>query len=146
MPVRAGFLFKNQRQNRAPPNISFPPLSEIDNNLELCPVEALNIYLKRPNAVDKNPSLFTNPATHKNLQTSSISLWLCRIIEEFCPNSLPKAHDVRKQAASLAWVKGVPPEQIVSSAFWSSSNVFIENYLNSQISTSTPCVALRRNV
>ena len=123
MSVRQGFLYKNQRADRSPPNISFPALLSEQGSSTLCPVEALRHYLSRSQALDNNPSLFINPLTSANLQRPSISLWLCRIIEEFSPNGMPRAHDVRKQAASLAWVKGIAPNEIIQAAFWSTSNI-----------------------
>ena len=142
MSVRPGFLYKNQRMDRTPPNITFPALEDFP---PLCPVKCLKLYLERTEPVDRNPSLFLNPITNSNIQRPVLSLWLCRTIKEFCPESIPKAHDVRKQAASLAWVKGIPPNQIVEAAFWSSSSVFVDRYLNNQVSTNVPCVALRNS-
>ena len=142
MSVRPSFLYKNQRMDRTPPNITFPALEDFP---PLCPVKCLKLYLERTEPVDRNPSLFLNPITNSNIQRPVLSLWLCRTIKEFCPESIPKAHDVRKQAASLAWVKGIPPNQIVEAAFWSSSSVFVDRYLNNQVSTNVPCVALRNS-
>ena len=142
MAVRPGFLYKNERMDRAPPNISFPALPGHSSN-GLCPVTALKKYLQDTTPRNPHASLFLNPSTGANLQRPVLSLWLCRTIEEFCPGSLPKVHDIRKQAASLAWTRGILPSQIVASAFWSSTNVFIDRYLNPKVSSSIPCVAMR---
>ena len=139
LPVKPGFLFKNQRLNRAPPNIMIRSCPE---DTEICPVETLKKYLARTEQIAKGNGLFVNPKTGANLNKSSLSLRICRLIEEVCPDSLPKMHDIRKQAVSLAWTRGVPPSEIVMTAFWTSTNIFIDRYLNPNVTTNVPCVAL----
>ena len=142
LPVKLGFVFKNQRYNKAPPNISFTRLSETEKEHSLCPIYSLKQYIERTKDIAKDGALFVNPYNGKNLQRPSISLWICRLIEEVCPGSVPKGHDMRKQATSLAWVRGIAPDEIIKSAFWTSSNVFIKHYLNTEITDDIPCVAL----
>ena len=142
LPVRPGFLFKNQRAHRAPPNIVLKSLSVPTQDSSLCPINSLKIYLKHTEKIRKGSSLFVSPTSGTGLKASSISLWLSKTILRFCPNSLPKAHDVRKQAASLAWVRGISPAEIIKAAFWSSSDIFIRSYLNPEVEDSVPCLAL----
>lgn len=110
LPVKPGFLYKNQRPNRAPPNIAIRELRVGDHPHALCPIAALKMYLTQSAGLRQQEALFIHPSTGNNLQRPSISGLLCRVIEEACPGSLPKAHNIRKQSVSLAWCRGVSPE------------------------------------
>ena len=90
----------------------------------------------------KGESLFINSKTGAPLRSTTISKLIVGLINEACPDVLPHAHDVRKVAASLAWARGVSPEEIVKAAFWSSSSVFISRYLINPSSTAVNCRAL----
>ena len=140
LPVKPGFLFKNQRMNKAPPNIVIKPLLNGDTNL--CPVKAIRAYIDRTSELAKGTALFVHPSTGNNLQRPSMSMFLSKLIQTACPGSLPRYHDVRKKAASLAWVRGVSPEEIVNAAFWVSSSTFITRYLNPESGNVSSCVAL----
>ena len=142
LPVKPGFLFKNQRLDKTPPNIMVKraPLGTISQ--ELCPLTTLRTYIDRSNPSAKGDALFLHPETGRNLQKPTMSLLMTKLIEKACPGSMPKMHDIRKQAVSLAWTRGISPAEIVKSAFWSSSNVFIKHYLNPQVTSTIPCNAL----
>ena len=139
MAVKGGFLYKNQRINRSPPNITINSLDPPHN--DLCPVNTIskNLQATKDSSSD---SLFLHSHTGNPLQRPSLSLLICRLIDTACPGSLPRAHDVRKKAASLAWVRGIPPEDITKAAFWVHSSTFISSYLNVSQNPSLPCVAL----
>ena len=138
VPVKPGFLFKNQRANRSPPNVCIPSLPQEG---PLCPVRNLRSYLEATKD-HQGEALFLHPETGRNLRRPTMSLGISRLIDRACPGSLPKLHDLRKQAASLAWTGGVSPSEITAAAFWASSNVFIRHYLNPQVSVTSNCVAL----
>ena len=140
LPVKPNFLFKNQRALRTPPNITIKGFAEVDP--ELCPLRALRIYLERTRELAEGDALFIHPTSGRNLQRPSLSLRLTAFISEVIPGSFPKMHDLRKQAASLAWTRGVEPKDIVAAAFWSSSNVFVKHYLFNPQALSMSCVAL----
>ena len=126
--VRPGFLYKNQRLGRAPNNIVIVPLDQ--GPPALCPVRSLASYLSLSSP--KRGALFCNTKTEKPLTRASISKLLCSIIEEADPNKFPKSHDIRKVAASIAWTRGLNPEEITKRVFWRSSSVFIDRYLSSK--------------
>ena len=86
--------------------------------------------------------MFLHPKTGRNLQRPSISLRLCKLIEQACPGSLPRGHDGRKQATSLAWSRGMPPADIIDAGFWSSSSTFLKFYLNTGVNSTQSCIAL----
>ena len=134
LPVKPGFIYKNQRHGRAPPNISFPSLRKGSN---LCPVQSLKNYLQHSDKT--SGALFLNSKTGKPLHPSSLSRILIEVIEEADPGTLPKGHDVRRMASSLAWGRGIPPAEIIKNLFWSSSSSFIKCYLFP--ATTSPCIA-----
>ena len=134
--VRPGFLYKNQRLGRAPPNIVIKALG---TSQKLCPVKSLKYYLEKQPG-EEGP-LFRNSRTGSALHPRSISRLLCEVIKEADPSSIPQGHDLRRQAVSLAWTRGLEPEEITSRVFWRSSSVFVKRYLSAPGST-LPCVAL----
>lgn len=144
LPVKPNFLFKNQSMKRTPPTIKIKSFPDI--NPELCPVLTLKIYIDRRRENARGDSLFLHPITGRNLQRPSMSLKITSLISQACPNSIPLMHDVRKQAASLAWARGVEPGEIVESVFWSSSNVFIKHYLFCANLPAINCVVLNRQL
>ena len=134
--VRPGFLFKNQRQGRNPPNIIIRKFQEDE---KICPVTWLKKYQRLTNNKVK---LFTNTRTKRPLTAGSIASCLCSLIDEADPGKFPRGHDLRKFSTSLAWVRGVPTEEICKAAFWRSSTTFVRTYLMPEIE-DVPCTALR---
>ena len=139
-PVKPGFLFKNESLKRAPPNVLITPLKTRHVG-KLCPVKNLQQYLKASEG-GTGDAVFLHPKTGRNLQRPSISLFITTLIEEACPGKFPRLQDLRKQAVSLAWTRGISPADIVAAVSWSSSNVFIKHYLNLKAKALLPCVAL----
>jgi integrase len=134
LPVSPGFLFKNQRLNRAPPNIEALALGSPN----LCPVVCIRELLRRPPG--PGDRLFSN-ALGGALAAPAISRLLCEVIEKADPGSFPKGHDIRKVATSLAWTRGLSPQAIADRAFWRSSSVFVDRYLHERLPIRD-CVAL----
>ena len=140
MAVKPGFIYKNQRAGRFPPNLYIKPLPE---DPSLCPVTWLKNYMVARGSEDG--SLFKNSVTGASLTAGSISHILARVINEADPEKVAKGHDVRKVATSLAWARGISPEEICRRTFWSSSNAFITKYLNAQVK-NVQCVAVGSSV
>lgn len=139
IPVTEKFLFKNQRIDATPEPISFPAL----NKFNLCPVAALKRYISLTNEMSHNNSLFIHPTSKQPLKAGRISYWLVHILKLATPEFKGKAHELRGQAFSAAWARGVPLKQIIKEGFWVSPNVFINNYLHSTESPTTPFVGGR---
>ena len=137
LPVVQGFLYKNQSAKRRPPKIVIPNLPEPDDSL--CPVKALRRYLTLSQGTGRK--LFRNPASNADLNAGTLAFWLCKAITWLVPNATGRAHDVRKAAHSLAWVRGIPAEEIVNNGFWASPDVFLRRYLDPTTSASLSCVA-----
>ena len=110
----------------------------------LCPVTSLKAWLAVRPASDSD-KVFIDPKSKKPLNAARVSLWLCRIIKKADPKAIPKGHDIRKVATSLAWARGLNIQDLLDAAFWSKSNVFIEHYLHPpapDVVKRTTCVAL----
>ena len=141
MAVRPGFLYKNERWNNVAPNVSIPSLRRRCGKPHLlCPVYALRDWLKASKSYE-GPHLFYNMKTKKPLKTPQLSKLIVSLINSSQPNTFPKAHDVRKVASSLAWVRGIPIGDILKRSFWKSSNCFIERYLI-PVKQNDNCIAL----
>lgn len=141
LPTKPGFLFKNQRPNRSPPKIVMRALRSPNNDhLPWCPVASLKLWLtaRPPSESDR---VFIDPASAKPLNAGRVAVWLCRIIKKADPTAIPKGHDLRKVATSLAWARGLEVQELIDAAFWSSPNVFTQHYLH----PIEPAVAKRAN-
>ena len=142
LPVKPNFFYKNQTMNRSPPNIEITKFDDVEP--QLCPVACVQHYIQRTQGCAEGDALFLHPVSNRNLQRPSMALKLTKMIQEACPGSIPLMHDIRKQAASIAWTRGLSPGEIVNSVFWSSSNVFIKHYLFRVNDPSLNCVVLNR--
>ena len=101
--VAPGFLYKNQRLNRTPPDIQVIPLLEGPDSI--CPVNNLVSYLELSSPPSRGP-LFLNSKTGRPLHAGSVSKLICELIEEADPGCFPQAHDVRRSITSIAWARG----------------------------------------
>jgi integrase len=139
IPVKRGFLYKNQTWDRLPPEITFPTLAE---NIALCPVAALRDYVTSTEDRAHRGHVFLYPSSSKPLTAATVAYWLAKAIRTFASTKEGRAHDLRKLAFSIAWVRGVALSDIIAKAFWSSPNVFIKRYLDRVIRPPT-CIAGR---
>ena len=139
LTVLPNFLFKNQSASRTPSALFLPALND-PGSPSLCPVAAIRFLLDHYPSQKAN--LFLNPDTGAALTSATLSFWLCKSINWLLPEAIPRAHDVRKNAFSLAWVRGVPLSEITKQGFWSSPSVFVRRYLaKPQSSSLINCVA-----
>ena len=125
--VKEGFLYKNQRSFSKPPDVVIQRLRRGQQEHPLCPVASVQRLLNRTPSTDG--ALFVHTTTGNRLKPSSLSHLLCKLISEVHPQVLPKAHDIRKVATSVAWTRGVPLDVITARTFWKSLHVFINRYL-----------------
>ena len=137
--VKEGFLYKNQSARRTPPPISLPKLESHPH--PLCPVFALKTYLDRTKDLEHKAQVFLSPVTNVPLKAGRLAYWLCKGIKQADPNSFVRAHDVRKQAFSLAWTRGMSLKCITERGFWLSPNTFINKYLSTVEAPRARCVA-----
>ena len=140
LPVRAGFIFKNQTQHHSPSLIEFPDLP----GSFLCPVKALRKYLD--DSLDSTEAgLFLHPVSGKTLNAGRLAFFLAKAIDWLVPGSMAKGHDTRKLSTTHAWYTGVRADQIVAAGSWKSTSTFANRYLV-PLRPSSPCkVVLARN-
>ena len=141
LSVKSGFLYKNERMGKSPPEIIIPSLKTENNSIHsLCPVNTLKNFLERTKNF-KQDCLFFDVKTKQKLSAPRISFCLCKLINIAQPGTFPRGHDVRKLSSSLAWTRGIPIDQIIKNAFWKTSSTFISSYLV-KLGPCRPCVSL----
>jgi len=129
--VRPNFRFKNQNNFVAPPNVSVKALPGVSSMARaLCPVRTLRDYLAATSP-SKHPDLLINSKTGNPLTTQAVSLTICHLISQADPGSIPRAHDTRKIAISLAWTRGLSPATIMSRMNLKTANSMFVHYLSS---------------
>ena len=88
LPVDGSFRFKNQRADRAPPDIEIKNLDEDPALYLVCSVlafkERLDLSVSR---------LFVNSMTKRHVNSSSLSDLICQLIGKADPGNLPRAHE-----------------------------------------------------
>ena len=135
------FIFKNQTASHTPSALHITALQDHDGSPHIhCPVEALSSYLQNTSDYNGN-KIFINPKSGKALNAGRISFYICQLINIADPGKLPKGHDLRKVATSIAWTRGLSLDQITKHAFWKNPTVFIRHYLHA-LSDVPQCVAL----
>ena len=123
LPVRPGFLFKNQAQFHSPSLMDIPDLP----GSALCPVKALKEYLA-DTSDSLESGLFLHPSSGKTLNAGRLAYFLAKAIDWLVPEALGKAHDTRKLSTSKAFCAGISAHQLVSAGSWRSTNTFAKRY------------------
>ena len=107
----------------------------LDNELLLCPVRALRIYLDRTSSFSPLPrSLFLSPRRHSQaLSKNAISFFLREVIHG-AGAARPevgsvRTHSVRGVSTSAAFHKNWSVATVLESATWRSNSVFASFYL-----------------
>ena len=99
-------------------------VGDLPEELLLCPVRVLRIYISRVSSVSRCPrSLFVSPRSRAYSSSSSSPSGAPSSSSSF------RAHSVRGVAASWAFSRNVPLSSILAAATWSSSSVFTSFYL-----------------
>ena len=135
------FLAKTESASNQLPR-SFPLKSlgdfvgELQEELLLCPVRALSIYLKRTRFIESRPrSLFVSPKNPKRpMSKNGISFFLRQVISDagaVGPDEGPgpRAHSIRAVSTSVAFAKNWSIAKVLEAATWSSGSVFSSFYL-----------------
>jgi len=140
-----GFLAKNQRREEAPRSYTLkalgPHAPSDDPERFLCPVRALQTYLRRTNPYRGNRKrLFLSliRSAVKEISSHSVSRWLREAIRESYriqgqvdqdPLFQVSAHEVRALATSEVVWKNTSVVDVLKAAYWSSHNIFTDYYL-----------------
>ena len=120
-------------------------VGSIPDELSLCPVRALQIYLHRTSSLSPRPrSLCVSPRDpSRSLSKNALSFFLCSVISLSFPPSHPPSssccpHNIRAISTSAAFSRNVPLSSILAAATWGSSTVFTSFYLRDvQFSSSS---------
>ena len=133
-------------------------MGSLPDEMLLCPVRALRVYLSRTSSLPSRPrSLFVPPrAPTRSLSKNDFSFFIRSVISEAYslagvslhssrippsssasssssasrPRSSLLAHGVRVVATSWAFYRNAPLSSILESATWSSASVFTSFYLS----------------
>ena len=124
-------------------------VGDLPDELLLCPVRALRVYLSRTSSIEPRPrTLFVSPrSTSRSLSKNALSFFLRDVISRAYSSpssstststpSSSQAHSVRGVATSWAFARNASLSSVLAAASWSSSTVFTSFYLsNVQFSSS----------
>ena len=96
-------------------------MGSLPNELSICPVCALQIYLHRTSSLSPRPrSLFVSPrAPSRSLSKNALSFFLCSVISLSFPPSHPpssssRPHSIRASSTSAAFSRNVPLSSILA--------------------------------
>ena len=140
MSFQPHFIAKTELAD-APVSRSFRVLSlrefagDLEEGLLLCPVQALNIYLRRTSSfVVRASSLFVSPRSPSRPISKNTVLYILReVISEAGPVrqdvAAPlRAHSVRGVATSVSFLRNWSISKVLEAATWRSSSVFASFY------------------
>ena len=122
-------------------------VGDLPDELLLCPVRALRLYLARTSSISPHPrSLFVSPRSPSpSLSKNALSFFLRDVISRAYSSSSSappsasgsssapsssRAHSVRGVAASWAFARNASLSSILAAASWSSASVFTSFYLS----------------
>jgi hypothetical protein len=136
------FLAKNQSPDQPHKPLVIHSLKKVGSldevDITLCPVRALEVYLKRSKSIRSSGlrRLFVslNANYEKDISKATLARWVVETIKLAYSKagSTPlstKPHELRAIAASLAAAHNVALSSILDAAFWKSENTFINFYL-----------------
>ena len=142
------FISKNHLAKEGPGCVApviIPALAPtLDKSLKedrtLCPVRSLRYYLDKTKDLRSDKELVFisfRKSFKKDIVPATVSSWikqtigLCYQLSDEQSQNLHqvRAHDVRAFAASKAFQRGVPLDQILSACHWKSHNTFTQFYL-----------------
>ena len=112
-----------------------PPFSALMTKT-LCLVRALRIYRRRTSVTRHRLFISWNEGYVQDIRRSSVSRWLVQVISAAYVRSgfdllgvVPRPHEVRAWASSLAFAHSRSLRDIMEAAYWRSQATFIQFYL-----------------
>ncbi|XP_070183079.1 uncharacterized protein [Littorina saxatilis] len=148
---RPDFLAKNQSPGQASPLVRVKALTSAlapgDPDSVNCPVRALRLYLARTQPIRSSSQklLFISLLTRREKDLSKVTLarWVSSLIKQAyewrrtkrggvmpsLPLDSARAHETRAWASSLAVLRSRRLEEVLTTAYWRSEDVFINFYL-----------------
>ena len=113
-------------------------LGQDDEERLLCPVRALQYYLRRTDGPSRPRTLFVSVKDRtRPMSKAAVSYFIKLVIRtthEAFPNQAAqllnvKAHEVRAVATSLLWLKNKRLSDVMEAACWRTPSVFTNHYL-----------------
>ena len=95
----------------------------------LCPVKCLKDYLAATPQICVG-QLFRAPSSGSTLTTNQVRAKLLYFIKRGDPGSVPRGHDPRKIASSLAFFSSMSFADLQAYTGWSRPHVFYKHYLS----------------
>ena len=118
-------------------------MGDLPEELLLCPVRALSIYIKRTSYIKPRPrTLFVSPRyPTRGISKNAVSFFLRSLISSAGAlggdeGQSPKAHNVRPMATSVAFMKNWSLTRVLEASTWRAQSVFASFYLRDVSSTS----------
>ena len=138
------FLGKNENPNKRWESWHIPALPGEDKIL--CPVQSLKTLLDHTKSISSGPlflchSTWSNPKP-KPLTINGIGTAMTSLIKQSNPDSVPKAHDIRKMASSYAFMEGMQIKDMSAYSGWSGPRVFLKHYLKEIQDLRRSCVSM----
>ena len=131
------FLAKNQLPDKGAEPIFVPALSTIsssEQDLLLCPVRILKIYLLRTKSLrSRNSSRLFIPVKSgvDTISAKSISTWICKCVYLAYNSSEEDIKACRVKASSWSLFNNGSISEILNAGFWRSNDTFTSFYLRS---------------
>ena len=119
---------KTTRKNALQPCLDLPFLNE---EPKVCVASLLEVYIKTTATLretDENSLFLTYKKPYKKATQTTLSRWVRETLEEARVDPCFKAHSTRHASTSKALSFGVPLDEILSTAGWSSQNTFSRFY------------------
>ena len=102
----------------------------LDDDLLLCPVRALRIYLDRTlYLAPSRRRLFVSPSCPTRAMSKNAVLFFLRSVVHGAEVGPGRAHDIRGVSTSVAFHRNWSVSTVLDAATWSSSSVFTSFYL-----------------
>ena len=138
------FLAKHEDPLRRQPAVIAPLVAEPT----LCPVDSVKKYLDRTRGSSGVPFRNASNGTPMSVfqtRTALVDLIYASQPENFT-SSMPRAHQIRSYAASLAFYHSMSFGEISTFTGWEGPRVFFRHYLRDVERTRTGCVVMGRVV
>ena len=102
-------------------------------------------YIRRTASATYGP-LFIHQASGKPLTKAEVTSAMTVLIKTSNPESIPKSHDIRRMASSLAFFNGMQVSDMSELTGWSSTRVFTKHYLKEVSALATVSVVMGRQL
>ena len=100
----------------------------LSSDPSLCPVKCLRDYISATSQIESG-QLFRAPSSGSTITVKQLRAKLLYFIKKADPESVPRGHDPRKIASSLAFMSNMNFAGLQAYTGWSRPSVFYKHYL-----------------